>query len=154
MKLCWQGLDKWASPKQLAKFVTSLLPDTSGISMHKPHNKPFAFFSFSGQPALDDFLATLSAQTFHKRPIKLKSALESKPDAKFKPLASFLQERPIKVSTTPEPLGPIEFKVTPLCLMPYSEQLIEKSQIVLCKYQNLLSQLRKTHQKEDALAPV
>ena len=47
MKFCWQGVDKWATEKELAEFIKKLLQDTiEGIQLAKPPKKNFAFLLF------------------------------------------------------------------------------------------------------------
>lgn len=64
MKLCWQGLDKWASIKHMAKFIKTLLPDTEGISIAKPPKKCFAFLSFDSQAKMDQFSELFSGELY------------------------------------------------------------------------------------------
>jgi hypothetical protein len=50
-RLCWVGLDKWTSEKQMAKFLSDL--PVQLIGMFKPKRKSYAFLTFGSESDKD-----------------------------------------------------------------------------------------------------
>ena len=151
MKLCWQGLDKWASEKQLAKFVTGLLSDVTGVSLAKPRMKSFAFLSFEDKTKGNEFLELAATSLYQNKKLKLKAAAGDKEKLRFQPVSVLVMDKPPVASREAQPLGPIELKVTPLYQIAYADQLLQKQQSVEAAYHKYLTGLDRLIRKQGGI---
>jgi tRNA (uracil-5-)-methyltransferase len=143
-RLCWQGVDKHASEKKLARFIIENVPDTHDIKLAKPGNKPFCFVSFPDEASMQLFETSMEGKKFKNSKVRLKPDSNTKNVRSMRLLAEVLEPRGAVVRETSEPLLPLADRVTPLHKVPYANQLEMKHASVTDAFS---SWLKATHKE-------
>ena len=152
-KLCWQGLDKWTTDRKLAKTIQQMIPGVTGIILSRPSRKSFAFIQFPDNESMKLFLQKAEETPNNKRKMKFKEATDNM-YIKGKTLEEYLVPRLCEITEEATELGLIRDKITPLCNMPYEDQLALKKNTVEAEYAKFFKDFTARIRKERCVAPI
>lgn len=147
------GIDKRVSEKKLARFISDTFPDTVGIMMAKPSNKPFCFLSFADEALMRAFETTMEQKKFKNSKVRLKADANDRNPRSLRSISEVLEPKGAVFREVSEPMVSLADRVTPLHLIPYEKQLEMKQGIVTNAFANLLKQAGKEIRSKSLVLP-